>query len=104
MGSTIIGNTIIIDGEISSGEDVVVQGTLKGRVSVQENIYVESSGIIDAAVETKSIEIAGQVTGDITAKEKVEIAPGGRAQGDVKAQRFLIADGAVFKGNVDMGV
>ena len=104
MGSTFIGNTIVIDGEISSEEDMVVQGTVKGRVSVQKNIYVEPSGVIEAEVETKSIEIAGQVTGNITAGKKVEIAPGGRAQGDVKAQRILIADGAVFKGNVDMGV
>ena len=77
MASTYIGNTIVIEGEISSEEDVVVQGTVKGRISVQENIYVEPAGVIEAEVDTKNIEIAGQVTGNITAGQKVEITPGG---------------------------
>jgi len=42
------------------------------------------------------------VTGNIRASEKVEIKSDGRMVGDIKAPRILIADGAVFKGNVDM--
>ena len=104
MANTIIGATIVIDGEISSDEDLVVHGTIKGRVVSQKDLYVEQSGAIEADVETKNIEIGGQVTGHIAARQKVEILTGGRAHGDVRAQRILIADGAVFKGNVDMGV
>jgi cytoskeletal protein CcmA (bactofilin family) len=50
------------------------------------------------------VEISGQVTGNIAASEKVEITAGGRTVGDIKAPRILIADGAIFKGNVDMDV
>ena len=104
MANTIVGSTIVIDGEISSDEDLVVHGMIKGRIVLHENLYVEQSGVIEADVETKNIEISGQVTGHIVARQKVEILTGGRALGDVRAQRILIADGAVFKGNVDMGV
>jgi len=55
-------------------------------------------------VSAQSLTIAGQVTGDVTAAERVDLQAGGRLIGDVKASRLTIADGASFKGNVDMDV
>ncbi len=104
MANTVIGSSIVIDGEISGDEDLVIQGTVKGRIVLKENLYVEQSGVVEADIETNNVEISGQVTGNIVASEKVEIAAGGRTVGDIKAPRILIADGAIFKGNVDMDV
>jgi cytoskeletal protein CcmA (bactofilin family) len=104
MANTIIGSSIVIDGEISGDEDLVIQGTVKGRIVLKENLYVEQSGVVEADIETNNVEISGQVTGNIAASEKVEITAGGRTVGDIKAPRILIADGAIFKGNVDMDV
>jgi cytoskeletal protein CcmA (bactofilin family) len=104
MANTIIGSSIVIDGEISGDEDLVIQGTVKGRIILKENLYVEQSGVVEADIETNNVEISGQVTGNIAASEKVEITAGGRTVGDIKAPRILIADGAIFKGNVDMDV
>jgi cytoskeletal protein CcmA (bactofilin family) len=104
MANTVIGSSIIIDGEISGDEDLVIQGTVKGRVVLKENLFVEESGVVEADIETNNVEVSGQVTGNILATEKVEITAGGRAVGDIKAPRILIADGAVFKGNIDMDV
>ncbi|MCP4196645.1 MAG: polymer-forming cytoskeletal protein [Proteobacteria bacterium] len=104
MANTIIGSSIVIDGEISGDEDLVIQGTVKGRIVLKENLYVEQSGVVEADIETNNVEISGQVTGNIAASEKVEITAGGRTVGDIKAPRILIADGATFKGNVDMDV
>jgi cytoskeletal protein CcmA (bactofilin family) len=102
MANTVIGSSIVIDGEISGEEDLVIQGTVKGRIILKENLYVEQSGVVEADIQTANIEISGLVTGNIAASDKVEIAAGGRAVGDIKAPRILIADGAIFKGNVDM--
>jgi cytoskeletal protein CcmA (bactofilin family) len=104
MANTVIGSSIVIDGEISGQEDLVIQGTVKGRIVLKENIFIEQSGVVEADIETNNIEISGQVTGNIVASDKVEITAGGRAVGDIKAPRILIADGAIFKGNVDMDV
>ena len=41
-------------------------------------------------------------TGNITADDKVEIAPSGSVEGDIRAPRVSIADGAKFKGSIDM--
>ena len=101
---TVIGSSIVIDGEISGDEDLVIQGTVKGKISLKESLYVESSGVIEADIETANVEVSGQVTGNIAASDKVEFKTGCKVVGDIRAPRILIADGATFKGNVDMEV
>jgi cytoskeletal protein CcmA (bactofilin family) len=102
MANTVIGSTIVIDGEITGDEDLVVQGTVKGRVSLSQNLYVEEGGVLEANVETATVTIQGTVTGDIVASERAELKSNCRVVGDIRAPRILIADGASFKGNVDM--
>jgi cytoskeletal protein CcmA (bactofilin family) len=102
VANTVIGSSIVIDGEISGDEDLVIQGTVKGKISLRESLYVEGSGVVEADIETQNVEIAGRVTGNIQATDKVELKADCRVVGDVKAPRILIADGASFKGNVDM--
>lgn len=104
MANTVIGSSIVIDGEILAEEDLTVQGTVKGKVALKENLFVENSGVLEADIETQNVTISGQVTGNIAASDKVELRSDGRMVGDIKAPRILIADGAVFKGNVDMDV
>lgn len=102
MANTVIGNTIVIDGEITGDEDLTIRGTVKGKISLSASLIVEPSGVVEADIETKHVEVSGSVTGNITAKEKVDLKTDCRMVGDIKAPRILIADGAVFKGNVDM--
>jgi len=102
MANTVIGSTIVIDGEISGDEDLVVLGTVKGRISLRENILVEQSGVVEASIETATITVNGSITGDIRATERVELSANCQVVGDIRAPRILIADGAAFKGNVDM--
>jgi cytoskeletal protein CcmA (bactofilin family) len=102
MANTVIGSSIVIDGEISGDEDLVIQGTVKGKIGLKQSLYVEGTGTVEADIQTQNVEIAGQVTGNITATDKVELKANCRMVGDIKAPRILIADGASFKGNVDM--
>ncbi len=104
MANTVIGSSIVIDGEISGDEDLVIQGTVKGKISLRESLFVEGSGVVEADIETQNVEIAGRVTGNIQASDKVELKADCRVVGDVKEPRIIIADGDSFKGNVDMDV
>jgi cytoskeletal protein CcmA (bactofilin family) len=104
MANTIIGSSIVIDGEISGDEDLVIHGTVKGRITLKDSLQVERGGIVEADIESATVTIGGQVTGNIQAAERVELAAEGRMVGDIKAPRILIADGATFKGNIDMDV
>jgi len=101
---TVIGSSIVVDGEISGGDDVVVQGTVKGKIALDRNLAIEGSGVVEAEIEAANLAVAGQVTGNIAASDRVELRPDCRVVGDIRSPRILIADGAVFKGSVDMDV
>lgn len=104
MGNTIIGSSIVIDGEIQGEEPLTIQGTVKGKIALSQPIVVEPGATVEADIETQSVQISGRVTGNITARERVEVRADGRVVGDIKSPRIVIADGASFKGNVDMDV
>jgi cytoskeletal protein CcmA (bactofilin family) len=104
MANTVISHGITVEGEISSDDEVVVQGTIKGTLVAKDTVTVEAGGIVEADITAASLSVGGQVTGNVTAKDRVDLVAGGRLIGDVKAARLTIADGASFKGNVDMDV
>ena len=103
MATTVIGSSIVIDGEISGEEHLIVHGTVKGRINVRDSLVVENGGLVEATVESSSITVNGTVNGDISASERAELRPNSTVVGDIRAPRILIADGASFKGTVDMG-
>jgi cytoskeletal protein CcmA (bactofilin family) len=104
VAATVIGRGITIEGEVSSDDEVVVAGTVRGRLEVEGAVTVEADGMVEADIGAQSVSIGGNVTGNVTASERVDLLAGGKLIGDVKAARLTIADGASFKGNVDMDV
>ena len=104
MASTLIQQGITVEGELTSDEDVEIAGTLRGRVTTKEALSVAAGAVVDAEVSATSVFVAGTINGDVVAAERVDLQPGSRLVGDVKAARLTIADGANFKGNVDMDV
>ena len=104
MASTVIGAGITIEGEVTSDEDVVVQGTLRGKLVAKDAVTVEQGGSVEADITSGPVSIAGAVTGNISSSDRVDLQNGARVVGNVKATRITIADGAQFKGNVDMDV
>jgi cytoskeletal protein CcmA (bactofilin family) len=104
VATTIIGQGITIEGEITSDEEMVVAGIVRGKLTCEGPITVDSGALVEADIGASSLSIGGTVTGNVTAADRVDILAGGRLVGDVKAARITIADGASFKGNVDMDV
>ncbi len=104
MAGTVIGEGLSIEGDITSDEEIVVQGSVRGKLTSTDAVSIASGGVVEADVSGSSVSVAGQVTGDVTAAERVDLQAGGKLVGDVKASRFTIADGASFKGAVDMEV
>jgi len=102
VAATVIGKGITIEGEVSSEDEVVVGGIIRGKLASDGPVTVEADGVVEADIGAQSVSIGGTVTGNITAAERVDLLSGSRLVGDVKAARLTIADGASFKGNVDM--
>jgi cytoskeletal protein CcmA (bactofilin family) len=104
MAQTIIGHGLTIEGEITSEEEVVVAGTVRGRLSSEGAITVDGGAVIEADITAGSLSVGGTVTGNVSAGDRVDLLSGGRLVGDVRTARITIQDGASFKGNVDMDV
>jgi cytoskeletal protein CcmA (bactofilin family) len=98
-----IGKSIIIKGELSGSEDLTIEGQVDGKIELQDHVLtIGSNGHIKAHIAAKSIVVLGQVTGNLTATEKVDIRENGSVEGDIVAPRVAIADGSHFRGSIDM--
>lgn len=98
-----IGPSIRIKGELQGDEDLTIDGRVEGKIELREhNLTIGSNGKIKADLHAKTVVIAGEVSGNAFAAERVEIASTGRLTGDIVSPRITIADGAHFKGSVDM--
>ena len=102
-GSTIIGESILINGSLNGDEDLTVRGRVEGTLTLTRTLVVEPTGIVKAEVQVKNCIIAGVVVGNVTASESVEITREGRMVGDINSPRVIIVDGASFRGRIDMG-
>ena len=100
--STVIGKTVTIKGKLRTKEDLIIKGRIEADITSQKALFVENSGVIKANVDVRMVRISGVVVGDVTAHEKIEIAPDGRVVGDLTAPRIIISDGAAFRGKIDM--
>jgi cytoskeletal protein CcmA (bactofilin family) len=98
-----IGQSIHIKGELTGNEDLTIEGKVDGKVFLKDhNLTVGANGKIVAEVQAKTVMVLGEVTGNITADDKVEVAATGTMRGDIQAPRVVLADGAKFKGAIDM--
>lgn len=99
----IIGPSIHVKGELIGNEDLVIEGRVEGVVRLRDHhLTIGKSAHIQATLEAKSIRVEGTVQGDVMAGERVELSNGSALSGDIVAPRIIIADGARFKGSVDM--
>ncbi len=99
----IIGQSIQIKGELTGNEDLTIDGSVEGNIELKENnLTIGSNGNIKADINAKRVTIIGEVQGNVTAVETVEIRETGKLRGNIVAPRLVIADGAFFKGSVEM--
>src|SRR5687767_15419740 len=98
-----IGKSVVIKGELSGSEDLTIEGHVEGRIDLKDNVLtIGPNGKIKAEVFAKSVVVLGEVTGNVTASEKVDIRDNGSVDGDIISPRVAIAEGAHFRGSVDM--
>jgi cytoskeletal protein CcmA (bactofilin family) len=101
-GSSVIGPHIRVQGELLGDEDVLVEGRVEGKVLLAREFRIAPGGVVVADVHAATVVIAGQVTGDVSATERVEILPSGSLEGNIRAPKVAVGEGARFKGSVDM--
>lgn len=98
-----IGKSVVIKGELNGSEDLTIEGHVEGTIQLKEHVLtIGPNGRIKAQVFAKSVIVLGEVTGNVTASDKVDIRDNGSVDGDIVSPRVAIAEGAHFRGTVDM--
>ena len=98
-----IGKSVVIKGELNGSEDLTVEGHVEGKIELKDHVLtIGPHGRIKAEIHAKSVIVLGEVTGNIAASEKVDIRDNGSVDGDIVSPRVAIAEGAHFRGSVDM--
>jgi cytoskeletal protein CcmA (bactofilin family) len=98
-----IGKSVVIKGELNGSEDLTIEGQVEGKIELRQNaLTIGPNGKIKAQVFAKAVIVQGEVTGNITASEKVDIRDNGSVDGDITSPRVAIAEGAHFRGSIDM--
>jgi cytoskeletal protein CcmA (bactofilin family) len=98
-----IGKSVVIKGELNGSEDLTVEGHVEGKIELRDHVLtIGPNGKIKAQVFAKAVIVLGEVNGNVTASEKVDIRDGGSVDGDIVSPRVAIAEGAHFRGSVDM--
>src|SRR3954462_6163268 len=98
-----IGKSVVIKGELNGSEDLTIEGHVEGKIELKDHVLtIGPNGKIKAQVFAKAVIVLGEVNGNVTATEKVDIRDGGSVDGDIISPRVAIAEGAHFRGSVDM--
>jgi len=100
---TIMGRSVILRGDLSGGEDLLVEGQLEGTINLEDHcLTVGQNGRVTAEIHARQVVILGSVQGNITAGEKIEIRKSGHVVGDLVSAGIAIEEGAYFKGSIDI--
>ena len=98
-----IGKSVVIKGELNGSEDLTIEGQVEGKIELRQHaLTIGPNGKIKAQIFAKSVIVLGEVHGNVTATEKVDIRDNGSVDGDIAAPRVAIAEGAHFRGSIDM--
>ena len=99
----VIGSSLHLTGELTGAEDVLIEGTVEGKIELKDHtVTIGLNGCVRAELHAKTVIIFGEATGNVFAGEKVELRGTGKLRGDLHTPRLVVADGAMLKGTVVM--
>lgn len=101
-GATNIASGTTVVGQISGSTQLVIDGQVDGEIDLQSQVIVGASGHVKGEIKAKAVQVGGKVQGNVRGHDRVEVLNSGSLEGDVVSPRVVIAEGAFFKGKVEM--
>jgi cytoskeletal protein CcmA (bactofilin family) len=102
-GSTVIGKSVIIRGELSGNEDLYIDGDIEGTITLQESrLTIGPNANVKADISVRDVIIFGHLTGNIHASGRVDLRQSAFVGGDIFAGRLSIEESAILKGRVEL--
>ncbi|HTV04935.1 MAG TPA: polymer-forming cytoskeletal protein [Acidobacteriaceae bacterium] len=98
-----IGKSVQIYGEVKGSEDLLVDGTIEGTITLSESrLTIGPNAHVQANVSARDVVVLGALTGDVLASGRVDLRAGSNLKGDIRAARLSIEENAIFSGKVDL--
>jgi cytoskeletal protein CcmA (bactofilin family) len=102
-GSTVIGRSVTIRGELSGKEDLYMDGVVEGTILLSESrLTVGPNARVMADIEARDVVVYGLVDGNIRATGRIELRESAVVRGDIVAGRLSIEENASIKGRVEL--
>src|SRR5437016_2222832 len=103
FNGTFFGPNIVFEGTVSGSEPVIIEGTVKGQINLSADLRIGTKARVEAQVHAKNVIVEGKLTGDVSADDRLELIASASVDGNIKAPKIVVAEGARFRGAVDMG-
>lgn len=103
-GDTVIGNEAYFQGTLTAKGSLRVDGRIDGSIVDAKTVTIGETGKVKGDISCEICYTRGEVRGNIVALEHVEALAGSRLDGDIRAPRIMLEEGAVFNGNCSMDV
>jgi cytoskeletal protein CcmA (bactofilin family) len=104
-GSTVIGKSVVIRGELSGNEDLYIDGDFEGAITLKESrLTIGPNARIKADISVRDIVVFGHLTGNVQASGRVDLRQSAIVSGDILAGRLSIEESAILKGRVELKV
>jgi cytoskeletal protein CcmA (bactofilin family) len=91
-----------ISGKLNFDGPTRIDGQVDGEISAKDSLTIGESAIVTAQIKAASIVVAGKVSGDLIAANRIEIRLSAKVVGNLTAPTLVIHEGAVFEGHCSM--
>ena len=99
-----IGKSLIFKGQITGAESLLIEGRVEGSITLTgsaSRVTVSTDGVVLANISAPEVVVLGELNGNVTASERIEVRKEGKFTGDVVTPRIVVVEGAFFKGKVE---
>jgi cytoskeletal protein CcmA (bactofilin family) len=101
-GDTVIGTEAYFQGTLTAKGSLRVDGRIDGSIVDAKIVTVGKSGKVKGDISCEICYVSGEVKGNVTALDHIEALAGSRVDGDIRAPRIMLEEGAIFNGNCSM--
>lgn len=99
---TLLGPEVKLTGTITGKGALRIEGALDGEIDYEGDVVVGDKAIVKAVIKAQNVTVAGRVEGNINVSGRLELVSTGKLIGDMSADTFVVAEGALFQGRSDM--
>jgi len=95
------GKTMRIEGEVTSDEDLTIEGKIKGQLKVSKTLTIGKEGYVEGDISANVVHISGEAEGHLSASQKLVITSEGKYTGNISSDTIKVAEGAQIKGTIN---